>query len=1207
MSKIEKVLGAVAGVWLAGVPALGQFSNSRGKVVMEDGSPPPKPVMIQRNCGSGRVTIEGTTNRAGEFQMRASQFETVGNWGSRQFGAFGTMTCGLEAVLPGYVSSVIDLDDITLYRDRDLPPLVLRKKGTSPAAVIDASAQAPKVARKSWEAGIKALNAGANGEAELHFRQVLKAAPGFAPAWSALGSACQNLKKLDEARAAFRRAREADAKSIGPLVLLMRLEAEAKDWPAASAAAESVIARDGNRRYPEAFLRLAVARYQSGDREGAIKSITEAVRLDKDRRMPAAEYIHGLILEAGGEIQGAGEHYRRYLELDPKGTSAQVARMRLAELGKPGVRVGPSAMEGVALDVKSVKRVWVPGGMKALGAMVEAPPWVGPEAFFEEYCRAFVRNMEPSRRAGIPGYLEGLRAYFAAIPELTGIGERRGSGVVVSLSLMNASRRAQAERALRLLGFRLAVENGETQVEYGDATEDPARQRMAWALGIDEIAMQEALAAGRSYDFEITEEEAPLMGGDAWLGAVKERQALAGGLAEAFTRDLRLARLYAGLGAAGNEAAEALVSGMGLEALWQRHSEAVSRCGPAFRTEGTAAVTPGGKGTEGAWTALAGADPANASVFFKAVLEKDHGKLASFYCSLWKAGAGKARYFVKTAERARAFYDAHEAGAEEPEALYRDAPLDGAGNLRFPGGRQAWVAAGAREEGLLLQPVTAEALAAVAKVEERRGTSVNGETARLLKEHYREWRPLWEYFWRLKGLGEAELGALAGFEKRLAEMQGSALNAALGEWYTVVELAALASDSGRLDARRGAEAFRLASEGKTAEALRAMGGSAAQLAAEGKPRLEALTAAVYAAKLGSGLLLMAEDSKLAEKHWYGGSEKRGPLFRPAMLERSSKDHGSRLTGGFMGIAEVVKGLQPAGARAVQSARASESPTEHPLPGGGEVETADYVIRSDVRLVEVYTTALDGRGRYVDDLTPGDFEVLEEGKAQSVVAFEPRLAGVTCALVLDSTLSMRAALPTLKNAALNLVGKTRPADQVAVYTFNDVVTEAQAPTEEKGLSKRAVARAQARGETALYDALVRVIADMSTRQGKKVIVLFTDGDDNKSTLTVETAVKRAKAAGIPVYTVAQGMALDNRGLLHELEGISKSTGGLTFGIREAREIGSVFEHIAADLAHGYLLTFKPAAAAEQGKWRRIEVRVKGGRVDKVRARGGYYAE
>jgi Ca-activated chloride channel family protein len=262
-------------------------------------------------------------------------------------------------------------------------------------------------------------------------------------------------------------------------------------------------------------------------------------------------------------------------------------------------------------------------------------------------------------------------------------------------------------------------------------------------------------------------------------------------------------------------------------------------------------------------------------------------------------------------------------------------------------------------------------------------------------------------------------------------------------------------------------------------------------------------------------------------------------------------------------------------------------------------------RAAARLVEVYATVTDGRGRYIDNLSSDQFTVLDEHDPQRITAFESQGSEVSCALLLDTTGSMQLALPSLKSAALKLIGDLRPADSVAVYSFSESVTELQALSTDKAAAKRAVLRAQAQGQTALYDALTLVAHDLASRPGKKVIVLFTDGKDNASTLTAETAITRAKAVGIPVYTIAEGEAVTEPVLVAQLASISKATGGESFVIRNAGEIGRVFEKVSEDLAHGYLLSFPPPST-ENNEWRTIEVSVST-RGAKVHARAGYYPQ
>jgi VWFA-related protein len=277
-------------------------------------------------------------------------------------------------------------------------------------------------------------------------------------------------------------------------------------------------------------------------------------------------------------------------------------------------------------------------------------------------------------------------------------------------------------------------------------------------------------------------------------------------------------------------------------------------------------------------------------------------------------------------------------------------------------------------------------------------------------------------------------------------------------------------------------------------------------------------------------------------------------------------------------------------------------TRHP-----DMDMADMpVFKAAGRIVEVYTTVTDSRGRYVDDLKGNDFSIHVEGQPTGMFAFENHTSSVSVALLFDTTSSMSATLPSLKGAAMKLVDELRSDDTVAVYGFNDRVTELQPFTTDKTAIKRAVLRAHAAGTTALYDALVRVNRDLALRRGKKVIILFSDGDDNASMLTADMAILRAKSRGIPIYTVAQGEALLHPRLVGQLANLSQFTGGTPFLIRKLDDIGTAFQKMSEDLMHGYLLAFQPPP--DNGhSWHKIAVALSTRKGLVIRAREAYFSE
>ncbi|OLB29835.1 MAG: hypothetical protein DMG42_27590 [Acidobacteria bacterium] len=266
-----------------------------------------------------------------------------------------------------------------------------------------------------------------------------------------------------------------------------------------------------------------------------------------------------------------------------------------------------------------------------------------------------------------------------------------------------------------------------------------------------------------------------------------------------------------------------------------------------------------------------------------------------------------------------------------------------------------------------------------------------------------------------------------------------------------------------------------------------------------------------------------------------------------------------------------------------------------------------VIKVQVRLVEVYASIHDKKGHFVDGLSRENFEVLEDGKPQQIAAFDSTTQSLSCAILLDTTGSMGEALPRVKNAMVKLIDELGPEDSVAIYTFDERLVIRQDFTTDKNVAKRAALRTRAEGATALFDALSEAAQELSRRSGKKVLILFTDGDDNSSALNASAAVARAKKAGVPLYTIAEGEATHSHNLRKLLDELSERTGGAAYEVKKPGEMEQVFHEISEDVRHLYMISYRPPEGANDGKWRKIDVLVKGPKDYRVRAKEGYFAE
>lgn len=296
----------------------------RGKVTMKDGSPPPKSVSIQRLCSDESGSAPGPlTDKKGEYLWRMD------------VDPMRTRACHLEATLPGYVSSRVDISGLNGYTDttQTLPPIVLSSKTADPYTIVESENTAPSKSAKEWKAAMKAVDAGNMTEALSQLQTAVKNSPKFAQGWHTMGILYQSIGKPAEAKDAWQHAVEADPKLLPAYVGLARMCIATKDWQGAIAAGDALIKVDTKRVYPEVYLHLAVAHYGLKELDAAMASAQDALRLDAQKAR--GEYVMGRILEAKGDTAGAREHMTKYVKLDPNVADIEVVKKHIDFLGKP--------------------------------------------------------------------------------------------------------------------------------------------------------------------------------------------------------------------------------------------------------------------------------------------------------------------------------------------------------------------------------------------------------------------------------------------------------------------------------------------------------------------------------------------------------------------------------------------------------------------------------------------------------------------------------------------------------------------------------------------------------------------------------------------------------------------------------------------------------------------------------------------------------
>jgi Ca-activated chloride channel family protein len=273
---------------------------------------------------------------------------------------------------------------------------------------------------------------------------------------------------------------------------------------------------------------------------------------------------------------------------------------------------------------------------------------------------------------------------------------------------------------------------------------------------------------------------------------------------------------------------------------------------------------------------------------------------------------------------------------------------------------------------------------------------------------------------------------------------------------------------------------------------------------------------------------------------------------------------------------------------------------------GNVRTKDlgYTERARVDAVLVPVVVTD-HGRSVRGLRREDFEVLEDGVRQRIVAFADEESPLDLVVAVDVSGSMEAALGRVKEAVKQFLGRLRPADAVTLVGFNDTTFVLAEREQDQRTREDAVDQLAAWGGTALYDATMRAVDLVDRSPGRKGVVVFSDGDDRHSLAGPDLAAARVQTGNAMLYAVGFGGAATVPSLRQRLERYAQSTGGRAFFAGATNELGPAFDAILLELSNQYVLSYMSTNTRMDGGWRSIRVRVTNGK-HSVRTRAGYQA-
>jgi len=272
---------------------------------------------------------------------------------------------------------------------------------------------------------------------------------------------------------------------------------------------------------------------------------------------------------------------------------------------------------------------------------------------------------------------------------------------------------------------------------------------------------------------------------------------------------------------------------------------------------------------------------------------------------------------------------------------------------------------------------------------------------------------------------------------------------------------------------------------------------------------------------------------------------------------------------------------------------------------------DEVVRVDSNLVIIPATVVDGRERAVTDLKVEDFELRVDGEVKQIGDLSRSETPVQVALLFDNSASLSSAREFEKQAAVRFFQSVvRPIDRAAVYSVStNAVLSLPLTNDVSRLVHTVQNFGKPDGATALFDAVAQASDYMRSLEGRKVLVIVSDGTDTVSDVSFEDAVNRALRAECQVYVVQTRQVEDPN--LHDtfseqrMYKLTEQTGGAVYVPQSVADLDAVFTQISLDLSQQYLLSYYPQDDRRDNFFRFIGLRVKTRPALRVRARKGFY--
>jgi VWFA-related protein len=271
-------------------------------------------------------------------------------------------------------------------------------------------------------------------------------------------------------------------------------------------------------------------------------------------------------------------------------------------------------------------------------------------------------------------------------------------------------------------------------------------------------------------------------------------------------------------------------------------------------------------------------------------------------------------------------------------------------------------------------------------------------------------------------------------------------------------------------------------------------------------------------------------------------------------------------------------------------------------------------RAGIDLVQLGVTVTDRTGEFIGDLTRDDFEVLEDGRKQTLTYFASGIdetVPLHVGLLFDTSGSMGDDINLARSAAIRFLNTLSQARDMTLVDFDSEVRVARYGQSDFPRLVERIRGRKPEGFTAMYDALGVFLDGAAENEGRTILVVYTDGGDTRSALGFSDALNLIRSSDVTIHSVGflanqPGSARTQQRM--RLMEIAETTGGQAFFPSAMKDVEQAYEKIVAQIRSQYTLGYVSTNTEQDGKWRRVEIRVvrPGLRDVRLQSRKGYFA-